>query len=129
MKAPKTGGGNSDNGQWERTISRYLTAHKVPVRWDAAKQKFVGLYGYFIKRVAPMRRGESLSEVTWSRMPLYMREMRDEMNHILIVTNRRYGDDVEDSLVVMRLNTFAEMLSTHINSDRERYIDAPYSHR
>ena len=61
-------------------------------------------------------------------MPEYMRKHNDERNLIVFVTNPVYGDSVGDSLVVMRLSTFADIFGSHINTDRERYIYAPDNH-
>lgn len=124
MKAPASTGG--DNGRWERTIARYLTAHRVPVTWKGPVAGFTGIAGYGFRRIAP-KASRYVSEATWAKMPLYMRQHAGIRNLIVIVTNRMYGDDIEDSIVVMRLSTFAEIFATHINSDRERYIYAPDS--
>jgi hypothetical protein len=114
MKAPvKTG----DDGRWERTIARYLTANKIPIRWKGGM--FQGIAQHTIRRIAPMRRG---TDETLARMPAYFRQRRDEPNLIVLVTNRMYGDDIEDSLVVMRLGTLTPMFATFVNNDRERWI-------
>jgi hypothetical protein len=120
MKAPR---GSGDTGTWERTLSRFLTVSGIPVQWKGHLTGFTGLSGYVIKRIAPQR-SRYLSTASWAKMPEFWREHRDINNLIVIVTNRKYGDDLEDSLVVMRLGTFAPIFATHINNDRERYIDA-----
>lgn len=120
MKAPRQSG---DKGAWERTISRYLTANKVPVLWDYTQRKFTGIHGYTLKRIAPMRARYDTSQ-SLSGLPEFFRDHAGEPNLVVIVTNRKYGDDLEDSLVVMRLGTFGPMFATHITSDRERYLDA-----
>jgi hypothetical protein len=117
VKAPTASG---NNGRWERTLARYFTANRIPVTWEGVSKTFTGLHGYTIRRSVPMRArldpGEALNAI-----PRFFRQHK-ETNLIVIVTNRRYGDDLEDSLVVMRLDTFTSMFATHINSDRERYI-------
>jgi hypothetical protein len=122
MKAPSSVGGA--NGRWERTLARYLTVNKVPLTWAGQIKGFTGISGYGFRRIAP-KAARFDPMASWCRMPEYMKEHRNIRNLIVFVTNRTYGDGIEDSLVVMRLSTFTEMFSTHINSDRERYIYAP----
>ncbi len=123
MKAPTQSG---DTGGWERAIARYLTANRVPVRWDHTTQSFTGLSGYTIRRSVPMRArldpGQALTA-----LPKFFRTHTDN-GLIVVVTNRKYGEDLEDSLVVTRLGTFGPILASHINNDRERYIYAPDNH-
>lgn len=124
MKAPQ--GESGDNGKWERTLARFFTANRIPLTWGGAVKGFTGISGYTIRRIAPMR-SRYYSTASWKEMPAYFRERQHLPNMIVVVTNRKYGDDIEDSLVVMRLGTFAPIFATHINSDRERYIHAPHS--
>lgn len=124
MKPPTTSG---DKGSWERTLARYFTANKVPLTWDGASHTFKGLAGYTIRRSAPMRAridpGQALTA-----LPRFFRSHQDD-GLIVVVTNRKYGEDLEDSLVVTRLGTFGPIFASHINSDRERYIYAPDNQR
>ena len=125
MKAPR---GSGNTGVWERTIGRYLTANRIPLAWAGHLTGFVGVSGYTFRRIVP-KRAATVQAETWKGMPAYFREHRDDHNLIVIVTNKQYGDDLEDSLVVMRLGTFTPMFATHINSDKERYIHAANDHR
>ena len=122
VKAPTRSG---DTGSWERALARFLTVNKVPVTWKTGK--FAGISSYTLARIAPMRARLNPDE-SLSKLPLFFRLRQHERNLIVFVTNRKYGDDLEDSLVVMRLGTFMPMFATHINSDRERYIDAAQHH-
>ncbi len=122
VKAPTQTG---DRGIWERALARFMTVNRVPVTWKGSK--FNGISGYTLARIAPMRARLHPDE-SLSKLPLFFRLRQHEQNLIVFVTNRKYGDDLEDSLVVMRLGTFMPMFATHINSDKERYIDAPNDH-
>jgi hypothetical protein len=122
MKVPATKGG--DNGRWERMIARYLTANRIPLTWRGKMTGFTGIAGYGFRRIAP-KRAQFLSEETWSKMPEYMKKYSHISNLIVFVTNKTYGDNIEDTIVVMRLSTFTEIFATHVNNDRERYIYAP----
>lgn len=117
MKVPRRSG---DTGAWERMIARFLTANKVPVEWSGAVRRFIGLHGYTIRRIAPMRARYDTSQALHG-LPVLFRAS-DDPNLIVIVTNAHYGDNLEDSLVVLRLGTFTPIFATHINNDRERYI-------
>jgi hypothetical protein len=46
---------------------------------------------------------------------------REGKQVVIFATNRQYGDSVEDTLVVMRLGTFAPMLKALIAQDKERW--------
>lgn len=112
-------------GRWERAICRYLSAHRVPLTWGGPVKGFTGIAGYGFRRIVP-KSADGLE--TWRRMPEYMRKHRDTSNLIVFVTNPIYGENIDDSLVVMRLSTFAEIFGSHVNTDRERYIYAPAHH-
>ena len=62
----------------------------------------------------------------WARMPEYMNRLgKTEDNVVVFVTNKQYGDSVDDSYVVMRLGTFIPMMKALLESDKERYLYAP----
>jgi hypothetical protein len=62
-------------------------------------------------------------------MPEYIRKYeqpdknKESKQVVVLATNRKYGDSIDDTLVVMRLGTFIPMLKAMIQQDRERWID------
>lgn len=124
MKVPIRSG---DTGVWERMIARYLTASKVPVVWNGSRRAFEGLHGFTIKRIAPMRARYDTSQ-SMRGLPEVFRANKEVPNYVVIVTNAHYGDNLEDSLVVLRLGDFTPMLAAFINNDRERYLRAANDH-
>lgn len=122
MRSPT---GTGDDGRWERTVARCMNSFGIPVKWDYRSRSFVGLRGITLKRIAPMRsRLDDTQSLTALPRTIKALEERGHQTPVIVVTNRHYGDSVEDSLVVMRLGSFLPMFMRYINSDRERYIDA-----
>lgn len=122
MRSPRKTG---DDGRWERTVARCFNAFGIPVQWDYSRRRFIGLSGINIKRIAPMRsRLDDSQSLTTLPRTIRIMEESGEQNPIIVVTNRHYGDTVEDSLVVLRLGSFLPMLAVFVESDRERYINA-----
>jgi hypothetical protein len=119
MKAPREAG----NG-WEKALSRYFAAHALPLQWDYPSRRFQGVAGHSFPRLNP-----SLEENVWARMPEYIRKYeqpdknKESKQVVVLATNRKYGDSIDDTLVVMRLGTFIPMLKAMIQQDRERWID------
>lgn len=119
MKAPAEKG-----GAWERTIERFMVSSGVPLRWDALARRYRGVAGHMFARLNPR-----VEAGMWANMPKYVNKYEaqdrneDGKRAIIIATNKMYGDSVEDSLVVMRLGTFAPMLKAFIQSDRERWSE------
>jgi|TARA_R110000823_G_scaffold154116_3_gene285006 hypothetical protein len=116
MIAPK-----NKNDTWEKVISRYLTACGLFVRWDGHAKRFFGVAGHKIVRMNPYAQPENI----WLKMPYTLKTYEKQRNDkdqapIIIVANRKYGDSVEDSIVVTRLGTFAPMLKAFVDSDPER---------
>ena len=110
MKAPS-------ESAWESTLSRYFAANSIPLRWDAYRKRFLGVAGHSVARLNP--RSEAY---VWARMPeLFGRFEKDDRNVIVFVTNKVYGDTVDDSFVVMRIGTFIPMMKALVESDRERW--------
>lgn len=110
MKAPM-------EAAWERTLSRYFAANSIPLTWDARRKRFLGVAGHAVARLNP--RSEAS---VWARMPeLFGRFEKDDRNTIVFVTNKVYGDTVDDSFVVMRIGTFIPMMKALVESDRERW--------
>lgn len=118
MKAPK-----EVTHRWERTLARYFSAAGVPVKWDSLKHRFVGIRRHSIARINPSQKTET-RENQWKYMPTRIGDLerRGSENVIMLVTSQRYGDEVEDSFVVMRLGTFTPIFKAFIDSDRERWI-------
>ena len=58
-------------------------------------------------------------------MPEYVKRYEQKSGNkvIVFVTNRRFGDSVDDSMVVMRMGTFAPMIKAFIDADRERWVE------
>jgi hypothetical protein len=111
----------SRNG-WEKALSRFFAAHGIKLGWDYPSRRFVGIAGHIFARINPQK-----EENVWKRMPEYVKryEKPDRNSEgkqvVIFATNRQYGDSVEDTLVVLRLGTFAPMLKAFIENDRERW--------
>lgn len=99
---------------WERALSRYLHAQSLPFKWDAVAKRFTGLHGHMIARINPYSEEEA-----WKQMPKRIRgyESRDRNPErrkvIVFVTNSKYGDSIDDTLVVMRVGTLIPMLKAY----------------
>lgn len=119
MRAPKEKG-----TRWENVISRFFSASGIPLTWEPVKKRFTGIRRHAIGRVNPSAKtGLDGMDSAWRLMPQYLRKIEaDGDNGILIVTNLRYGDQVEDSIVVLRLGTFTPMLKAFIDADKERWL-------
>lgn len=115
MKAPRA----ASKG-WEKVLERYLIAHGLPIRWDGLRKRFFGIAGHSISRINPYD-----EDAIWATMPMYLKryEKNTEKQAIVVVTNRRYGDSVDDSMVVLRLGTFAPMLKALYEADKERWTE------
>lgn len=116
MKAPR----EASNG-WEKTLSRYFHAANIPLNWDYGSRRFVGLSGFDIARLNP-----KTEDLVWPRMPERFKSYEHRRTHtnsdiIVLVTNRQYGDSVDDSFVITRLGTFTPMLHALIATNPERY--------
>jgi hypothetical protein len=119
MRAPK-----EEAGRWERTLERYMVAHGIPLRWDGLAKRYTGIAGHLFARLNP-----KVEENMWANMPRYVRRYEQQDKNetgkqvVIFATNRNYGDSVDDSIVVMRLGTFAPMLKAFIQSDKERWSE------
>lgn len=107
---------------WERVLTRYFSAHNVPLKWDGLHKRFTGIAGHNFARINPYN-----EESAWARMPnrFSARETGSD-NTVIFVTNRKYGDSVDDSFVVLRLGTFLPMLKALVDTDKERWRDAAH---
>lgn len=117
MRAPKEAG-----EAWERTLTRFFAAHGVPLRWDYVSRRFHGLAGHNVARINPAK-----EDNVWQNMPQYVRKYeypdrnKESKQVMVFVTNKRYGDSVDDTLVVMRLGTLMPMLKSMVDKDPERW--------
>lgn len=115
MRAPK-----EQSNAWERVLTRYFAAIGIPLKWEGLAKRFTGVAGHDFVRF------NSLSEEkVWPRMPEYVKryEKLTDKQVIVFVTNRRYGDSVDDSLVVMRMGTFTPMIKAFVEADKERWVE------
>jgi len=114
--------------EWERLIARYFSAEALPLTWDGAKRRYTGIAGHEIARV---NSSDPANLGTWKKLPERFKYVEDRTDKrvILIVNNARFGDGVEDSLVVMRLGTLTPLLKALVNNDKERWSDAPKDQR
>ena len=118
MRVPKT----KALRDWEKLISKYMVSVGVPLRWDERSKRFQGVKGFSFTRIAPA------SDGGWSRIPQFLRRYESELSNgsphpvVMFVTNTRYGPDIEDSLVVTRVETFTEMLRICVENDPNRYL-------
>ena len=113
MKAAKRQSG------WEALLTRYFAAVRVPLRWDARAKRFVGFAGHAVARINTAK-----EEGWWARAPEFLRRYEAREPHkkvILIVASRRYGDNIEDAIVVMRVGTLVPMVKALVEGDRERW--------
>lgn len=99
---------------WERALARYFTIHSIPLKWDGVAKRFLGIRGLMISRINPQ-----VEESAWAEMPKRIRAYEakdrnpDRLNAIVLVTNKRYGDSIDDTMVVMRLGTLLPMLKSY----------------
>jgi hypothetical protein len=115
MKAVKEGG-----DRWERTLSRYFAANGLPLNFVYQTRRFMGIAGHTFARLNPKK-----DVNVWARMPDYVNKYeKDGKQVVIFVTNRGYGDTVDDSLVVMRMNTFVPMIKALVDSDKERWHES-----
>jgi hypothetical protein len=102
---------------WEKSLSRYFHAHSLAIAWDGAAKRFKGLRGHMIARVNP-----KLESDAWQQMPKRIRDYEakdrnpDRLKVIVIATNKRYGDSIDDTLAVMRLGTLMPILKAYQES-------------
>lgn len=116
MKAAK----EQKNG-WEKTLTRYFAACGIPLVWEYGTRRFRGIAGHAFPRLNPQ-----IEEKVWARMPEYIKkyEVKEPGKQVVvIVTNRQYGDSVEDTLVVMRISTFSPLMKALIEADKERWVE------
>ena len=117
MKVPSKG------NAWEKLISRLAVAHGIPnFRWDHYQRRFSGISGWAFTRVTPRNEGG------WSKVPFFFRRYENERANgnphpvVMFLAQRDNGPNVEDTFVLMRLETFLPLLVSKINADPERHL-------
>jgi hypothetical protein len=112
-----------NGGQWENLVSRFLVASGVPFfRWDGKAKRFNGISGWSFVRVTPRLEGG------WANVPYFFKRYETSRSNgnphptVMFLTSKDNGPNVEDSFVLMRLETFAPLLVNQINADPERHI-------
>lgn len=116
MKVPK-------EPLWERLIARYLTAYGIPgFRWDGKSKRFTGVRGFAWVRSNPTGNGG------WANVPFYFKRYESERQNgnphppVMFLSSKWNGPEVEDTFVLMRLDTFAHIFKALVESDPQRYI-------
>lgn len=117
MKVPKKG------NAWEKLISRLVVASGVPnFRWDHTHRRFTGVSGWSFVRVTPRNEGG------WSKVPFFFRRYETERANgnphpvVMFLAQRDNGPNVEDTFVLMRLETFLPLLVNKIEADPDRHL-------
>ena len=105
---------------WERVMVRYFSTYMIPIKWDYASRSFKGITGYRIMRYNPKKE----TDFTWTLVPQKLKQYAAERSNgkppIIIMTNKQYGDSIDDMIVVMSLGTFMPMLKEWYQADPER---------
>ena len=105
---------------WERVMVRYFSTYMIPIKWDYASRSFKGIAGYRIMRNNPKKE----TDFTWTLVPQKLKQYAAERSNgkppIIIMTNKQYGDSIDDMIVVMSLGTFMPMLKEWYQEDPER---------
>lgn len=108
---------------WEALIARFLTAYGIPgFRYEGREKRFFGVKGFAFVRCSPK------AEQGWKHMPFYFKRYETERQNgnpnpvVMFVTGKHHGPNVEDTYVLMRLETYAGMLKTVVEADPARYL-------
>lgn len=114
MRAPK-------EIAWEKTLSRYFAACGIPLKWEYVPRRYTGIAGHVFARINPKDKNP---DHVWNNMPRYIKQYEQKSegkNAVVFITNKQYGDSVDDSLVILRIGTFIPMLKAFVESDKERW--------
>jgi hypothetical protein len=113
----------SKRPEWESLICRLMVAAGVPAfRYDGMRHRFTGVKGFSFVRIMPH------SEGGWAKLPFNFRRYETERNQgsshpvVMFATSKRYGPNIEDTFVVLRLDSFAQILATAVAADPGRYL-------
>jgi len=117
MKIPKK------TRSWEHLVARYMVASGIPnFMWDYPSRRFNGIFGWSFVRSTPRLDGG------WAQVPFYFKRYENERANghtqplVMFLTSRDSGPNIEDSYVLMRIETFAPFLVAKIDADPERHI-------
>lgn len=108
---------------WEKLICNFMVAAGVPAfRYDGMRHRFTGVKGFSFVRIMPH------SEGGWAKVPLNFRRYETERNQgsphpvVMFATSRHYGPNIDDTFVIMRLDSFAQILATAVAAEPSRYL-------
>ena len=109
--------------KWEKRIVKYMVGLGIPgFAWDAGKRRFYGLKGFSLVRITPKPAGG------WSRVPTWFTRYEDERSQgsphpvVMMITSSHNGPSIQDSYVLMRLETFGDLIKPLVEADPGRYL-------
>ena len=109
--------------KWELLISRFFVASGIPgFTWNSPSKRFEGVKGFAFVRVTPRM------EEGWKNLPSFFKRYEGTRNQgnphpvVLLCTSKENGPNIEDTFVMMRLETYSKMLVSLVNNDPARYI-------
>lgn len=107
-------------GAWERLIVRYFATYTIPLKWSYQDRRFLGIAGLKIVRINP----RSGADTKWALIPQHLKKHEGERGNgnpcVILVTNKQYGDSVDDTIAVMKLSTLMPILKVWYQFDVER---------
>lgn len=108
---------------WENLICRFLVSSGIPsFTWNGKTKRFEGVSGFSFVRIMPRAEGG------WANLPLFFRRYEGKWSQdsrnpvVMLCTSKENGPNIEDTLVVMRFETYASMLVPLVASDPSRYL-------
>lgn len=108
---------------WERLVCRYMVGEGIPAfRWDEYRHRFTGIKGFSFVRATPRNEGG------WCRMPETFKKYEGKYSQdsphpvVMFLTSKDNGPNTAESFVLMRLEPFAGMLKSLVESDPARYL-------
>lgn len=99
-----------------------MASEGVPLSWNETKKRFTGVKGFHFGRVSTVKEGG------FARVPSLLRRFETERAHgnphpvVLFAMDARYGPNLEDTLVVMRMQTFTAMLREAVETHPNKYL-------
>lgn len=109
--------------KWEKLICRFIVASGIPsFTWNASSNRFEGVKGFSFVRVTPRAVGG------WKDLPFYFKRYEGERNQgsphpvVMLCTSKDNGPNIEDTFVMMRLETYSRMLQSLVDNDPARYL-------
>lgn len=107
---------------WETLITRYMASEGIPLSWNELKKRFTGVKGFHFGRVSTVKEGG------FGRVPSLLRRFETERANgnphpvVLFAMDARYGPNMEDTIAVMRMSTFASLLKEVIEAHPNKYL-------